>query len=347
MRNLSLLALLFLSFAVFVRAEDAAAAAAGADDFVLTLTDATFEAEVKKSPKGILVEFYAPWCGHCKSLAPEYSAAAKLLRDSQVVLAKVDATDDACKQLAEQFKVESFPTLKFFKMGDTSKPIEFTGKRETSGIVSWVQKRLGESSKPVDSAAGLDKVAAVEGSVLGVFASDNEAWAFDLAATNDDDHQFYKANGDAGTGAVLAKYGHLIPSKPAVLVFRSFNPEPAVALDAAIIADEKALKEFIADAVEPPSIVLKYNEGLTQEAKRSGVHIVEFYAPWCGYCQGFKPEYELVAEHFQSAGNVVKVAKVRRRHALPLLTPRVVAHSWTAPSTRASCTKTGSRCSPR
>ena len=48
---------------------------------VATLTDSTFKEEVYNSEDAWLVEFYAPWCGHCKKLAPEFAAAATSLKD--------------------------------------------------------------------------------------------------------------------------------------------------------------------------------------------------------------------------------------------------------------------------
>ena len=137
------------------------------EEGVLVLTEKNFEQALSEN-EFVLVEFYAPWCGHCKALAPEYAKAAGQLaeKDSPVKLGKVDATEEG--PLAEKFEVRGYPTLKFFKNG---KPMEYNGGRTADTIITWVEKKTGPPAVTLDSVDAAKKfIEDNEIAVVGFFA---------------------------------------------------------------------------------------------------------------------------------------------------------------------------------
>jgi len=120
----------------------------------------------------LLVEFYAPWCGHCKQLEPLYAEAAEKLKKEEPAmrLAKVDATEE--KELAEEFDIGGFPTLKLFINGDREQPVDFTGKRSVEGIIQWLKRRAGPGASVLDTAdSAAEFIDAHNIAVVGFFDS--------------------------------------------------------------------------------------------------------------------------------------------------------------------------------
>ncbi|NXO02838.1 PDIA2 isomerase, partial [Rhinopomastus cyanomelas] len=139
------------------------------EDSVLILHEHNF-ARALSQHQLLLVEFYAPWCGHCQRLAPAYAEAAATLRNesSPARLAKVDAT--AQTALANEFGITSYPTLKLFRDGNRTQPLAYTGPMDAEGIVRWMQRRAGPSAallQDPDSAAAF--VSSQDLVVIGFF----------------------------------------------------------------------------------------------------------------------------------------------------------------------------------
>ena len=116
-------------------------------DEVIVLNDKNFNKLVMQSKDIWMVEFYAPWCGHCKKLEPEWKAAAAKLK-GVVKFGKVNADEASNKDLASRFSVNGFPTIKYFKHGkkSDSKAKTYTGAREESSIVELGYKLADKSN---------------------------------------------------------------------------------------------------------------------------------------------------------------------------------------------------------
>lgn len=107
---------------------------------VIVGTTDNFDGILKDNPDGVLAEFYAPWCGHCKQLEPQYTQAAKMLGDegSKVRLVKVDATVET--KLGTDHGVNGYPTIKWFVGGS---PSDYDGPRDAAGITAWIKTMSG------------------------------------------------------------------------------------------------------------------------------------------------------------------------------------------------------------
>jgi protein disulfide-isomerase A6 len=117
------------------------AACAAAKSAVLDLVPKNFDEVVLKSGKPTLVEFFAPWCGHCKNLAPVYEELATVFASEKgVQIAKVDA--DAEKSLGKRFGVQGFPTLKWFD-GKSETPEDYKGGRDLESLSKFVSDKTG------------------------------------------------------------------------------------------------------------------------------------------------------------------------------------------------------------
>ena len=100
------------------------------------LVGKNFESIVKDETKDVLVKFYAPWCGHCKKLAPIWDELAELVKDMpDLVIAKFDATTNEVKGLS----IKGYPMLKFYPK-DNKTGVDFEGGRELDDFVQYLKE---------------------------------------------------------------------------------------------------------------------------------------------------------------------------------------------------------------
>ncbi|NXY50617.1 PDIA3 isomerase, partial [Ceuthmochares aereus] len=97
-----------------------------------------FDEIVNAEDKDVLIEFYAPWCGHCKNLEPKYKELGeKLSKDPNIVIAKMDAT---ANDVPSPYEVRGFPTIYFAPAGKKQSPKKYEGGREVSDFISYLKR---------------------------------------------------------------------------------------------------------------------------------------------------------------------------------------------------------------
>lgn len=212
------------------------------DPAVVTLTGENFAAELE-SKEMVFVEFYAPWCGHCKNLAPEYQKVAEHFNKegSDVSIAKVDATKES--ELASKYGVEGFPTLLLFKKGsETGKA--YAGDRSSQAIISWIERQRGSAVTVVTSSEQANHL--LQGTkmfVLGFFSEEEEAATFlKVAEKHRDKIKFAVAYG----AEWIKEYDEA--SEPTVFLLRDFD-EPRLEYLGDLHSEEELSNWFKAKSV--------------------------------------------------------------------------------------------------
>jgi protein disulfide-isomerase A1 len=211
------------------------------EEGVLVLTDSTF-AQAIEEYDFVLAEFYAPWCGHCKSLAPEYVKAAAQLAESNpnVKLAKIDCTVE--KELASKYEIKGFPTLKFFSKA-AGAPIPYEAGRTAPDIVNWLKKKTGPVSvelKTVEETETLIGNSDVVAIFFGPSGTEEYNNFIKVANTYED-----VAFANSGEQTVAEKYEAQINS---IVLFKKFD-EPKVVHSGA--TDVESIKAFINEHKDP------------------------------------------------------------------------------------------------
>ncbi|XP_033209984.1 protein disulfide-isomerase [Belonocnema kinseyi] len=258
------------------------------EEGVLVLTKDNFD-DVIKDNDYVLLEFYAPWCGHCKQLAPEYVKAAEKLDElkSEIKLAKIDATLQ--QELAEQHNVRGYPTLKFYRKGSV---IEYGGGRSADEIVNWLLKKTGPAAKDLLSVD--DAKAFIDGqnvAIVGFFKdqeSDSAKVFLDVANAVDD-----QVFGITSNDEVFAEYG---AEDGKVILFKKFDEEKVV-FEGEL--NQKDLTNFI--SVESLPLIVEFTQESAQKIFSGEIksHLLVFLSKEAGHIEKYVEGIKTPAKKFR------------------------------------------------
>jgi len=147
------------------------------DDSDVIVASAEALNELLKDGEGLLINFFAPWCGHCKTMVPAYKEAATTLKERGVRLVAMDG--QAYPGVLKQLGVRGFPSLKWLKLEDEALVVaEYQGGRDAASIIRFVEaatkagslrSKLPQGAPPTD-----DKAAATEAAPAAAAAAGSD-----------------------------------------------------------------------------------------------------------------------------------------------------------------------------
>lgn len=132
---------------------------------VLELNESNFDSAISTFDF-ILVDFYAPWCGHCKRLSPQLDEAAPILASLKepIVIAKVNA--DKFTRLARKYDIDAFPTLMIFMHGI---PVEYNGPRKADLLARYLKKFVAPDVSVLDSDSAISDFIETAGTYFPIY----------------------------------------------------------------------------------------------------------------------------------------------------------------------------------
>ncbi|EEA05799.1 disulfide isomerase protein, putative [Cryptosporidium muris RN66] len=182
--------LLFLVFLLSTVLVFSAEEAHFISEYITSLNSSTFEKFVSEN-EFVLVTFFAPWCGHCTALEPEFKATCAEMATSipKVRCGSVDATENM--ELAQQFGVSGYPTIKLFN--GTENIQNFSGARSKENFLRWISKLTGPAIQIVDSMSEATEIASSSSSAFIGHLSSKDSTTFtnfEVVAASHREHSY-------------------------------------------------------------------------------------------------------------------------------------------------------------
>jgi len=301
-----------------------------ASDVVHISSEENFNKLLRKDKRPMLIMFYAPWCGYCKKMKPDFAEAATELKPDSTLVG-IDVDKPPMMNVRTQMNITGFPTLYFFENGRVK--YKYGGGVDKAAIVTWM-KDPQPPKEPAKEAVWADEESYVEHLTddnLKEYVMDNPSvlimfyapWCGHCKKMKPGYTEAAEELKEAGVNGKLAALDATVHKKMAeeagvkgYPTFRYYKDGEYV-YDASV-RDKEAVMKFIRDPKEPPPPPPPEKEWADTESevvhltddtfkgflKKKKHTLVMFYAPWCGHCKQAKPEYEQAAEKFQGDNKV-------------------------------------------
>uniref|UniRef100_A0A5B7A3F8 Thioredoxin domain-containing protein n=1 Tax=Davidia involucrata TaxID=16924 RepID=A0A5B7A3F8_DAVIN len=244
MRELALVLSIFFSLLSSITSHQFAV-----DGTVLELDESNFDSAIS-SFDYIFVDFYAPWCGHCKRLAPELDKAAPVLAGLKepIIIAKVNA--DKYTRLASKYEIDGFPTLKVFMHGV---PTDYYGPRKADLLVRFLKKFVAPDVALLNSNSGISEFVEAAGTHFPIFVGFglNESMISNLAIKYKKRAWFSVAKDFSEDVMVLYNFGKI----PALVSFYPSYDERNIFYGP---FEEKFLEDFIKQSLFPLAMPINH-----------------------------------------------------------------------------------------
>jgi len=304
----------------------------GAQDVIHWQSPQHFNKFFKTEKGKVLAMFYAPWCGHCKRLKPDYQAAATEIKGSAVLAAmNVDISENSA--IAKKYNVTGYPTLLYFEGGQYQ--YAYPGENNKAAIKAFLEDPKPDKEEKPKEVEWADEPSEVvhltdedfdsfiesESSVLVMFYA---PWCGHCKKAKP---HFVSAAAKMSAKRIPGKLAAVDCTKHKEISQRykvtgfptiKYFKDGEMAFNAGDAREEEAILKFMADPKEPPpppppeaawkdeeSDVVHLNEEDFKPFLKKKKHVlVMFYAPWCGHCKRAKPELTAAAADFAEDSKV-------------------------------------------
>ncbi|CAD5110865.1 unnamed protein product [Dimorphilus gyrociliatus] len=282
---------------------------AASESPLIVLSPEQFQNKVRKTNKPWLVDFYAPWCPPCMRLLPKLRQAASVVASDKVRVGTIDCT--VHQQLCRDYNIRSYPTTILY---NDSVPHDFNEHDSVSEIVESVRDILRPPVQTLNS-----------NSWKNVIDRKDRGWIIDfhapwcgpcrqfapefrrLAKILQDDDNIMIAQVDCESDKQMCRDND-VRSYPTI---RFYPPKssPYTHIDySGWHRDAQNIRQWIYSYLPSEAVDLRNDNFIEDVLKSETPWLVDFYAPWCGHCHQFAPDFELIARKLKKKN--VKSGKV-------------------------------------